>query len=77
MRASFVKHLVCPKALTPLRLEAGCVSGDCVLEGRLVGPGGGYPIAQGIASFVDESASDTQTVRSFAQKWSAHKYYRK
>jgi SAM-dependent methyltransferase len=42
-----------------------------------VGPGGGYPIAQGIASFVDESASNTQTVRSFAQKWSAHKYYRK
>lgn len=77
MIPSNLKHLVCPETHGPLQVEAIESSGEDILEGRLSSNGGMvYPIHVGIPSFVPEHVLRTQTVRSFAQKWAKHKYYR-
>ncbi|MGB2986218.1 MAG: class I SAM-dependent methyltransferase [Phycisphaerae bacterium] len=76
MKASAIQHLVCPETLGPLRLTAVEVSGDEILEGTLVGESATYAIHGGIPGFVPVEVLQTQTVRSFTQKWAKHHYYR-
>ncbi len=77
MREALLKHLVCPRTLQPLRLHIErAVDGD-VLDGTLslddVQP---YLLSEGIPDFFSPMGPQTQTVRSFAQKWAKHRYYR-
>ena len=77
MKESALQHLVCPETLRPLRLDIVEASGDDIIEGKLAGlDDAEYPIHGGIPSFVSEDTLQTQTVRSFAQKWAKHGYYR-
>jgi len=65
-----LRHLVCPETLRPLRLDNG-------LSGGLVSDDGTrYPIHMGVPDFVGSEAAENQTVRSFCEKWSKHRYYR-
>jgi ubiquinone/menaquinone biosynthesis C-methylase UbiE len=69
--------LVSPQTLEPLHVEVTEASGDEVLQGTLTdGDRASYPIRGGIPDFVPPEVAKTQTVRSFAQKWSKHKSYR-
>lgn len=69
--------LVSPETLEPLQLDVVESSGDEVLGGTLVGiDETSYSIRGGIPDFVPADVAQSQTVRSFAQKWSAHQYYR-
>lgn len=80
MRSACFSHFRCPDTQRPLRLEVVECRGDEVREGRLMSEAAGttrvYPIRRGIADFVSEETDRSQTVRSFAQKWSKHRYYR-
>ncbi len=77
MRESALRYLACPQTLQPLRLTVTQACGHDVLEGTLSVDGGApYSIRDGIPGFVPEHVAQTQTVRSFSQKWSKHKYYR-
>ncbi len=76
MKQSLLDSLVCPATQASLRGDIVESSGDEVLEGRLACTTGDYPIQAGIPSFVTPDVLETQTVRSFAQKWSRHGYYR-
>ena len=77
MRYSALEHLVCPETLKPLRASILDESGDELTEGTLTGDGTSeYPLHMGIPSFVPQAALESQTVRSFAQKWTKHRYYR-
>jgi len=59
-----------------LRLQVVESAGEEIFDGALCGDGdGSYPIRGGIPSFVPTDVSQTQTVRSFAQKWAKHRYY--
>ena len=76
-RQSTWNHLVCPSTGAPLRLQAGETSGDEAIDGRLTCDGAAYPIHAGIPSFVSGDVLESQTVRSFDQKWAKHDYYRR
>ncbi len=77
MKQSILQCLICPETYRPLRAEIVEASGDEVLEGTLTGDGkAGYALHRGIPSFVPQTTLESQTVRSFAQKWAKHKYYR-
>lgn len=77
MKRQALELLVCPETNAPLSLE-GAVAGevDEVLQGTLAGGVRPYTIADGLPSFVPAEVAADQTVRSFAQKWSKHRYYR-
>ncbi len=77
MRKELLDHLVSPRTLRPLRLAVDRdLEGD-VLEGRLTGVAEErYLVADGIPGFVPVAAEASQTIRSFAQKWAKHRYYR-
>ena len=77
MRESHQQHLVSPRSLGRLRADVARRDGDEIIEAVLRGDGDEqYAIRQGIPSFVDPATLETQTVRSFSQKWSKHRYYR-
>jgi SAM-dependent methyltransferase len=71
-----LSHLVSPVRLAPLTLEATSTSGEDVREGTLRAGDESYPIVDGIPRFVPAEVETEQTVRSFAQKWEKHRYYR-
>jgi SAM-dependent methyltransferase len=73
---SALENLVCPATGASLSIEPTNVADDDVLEGSLDADGVAYPIREGIPSFVAETVAEDQTVRSFAQKWIKHNYYR-
>jgi ubiquinone/menaquinone biosynthesis C-methylase UbiE len=68
MTESSTTPFVCPDTLEPLRLN--------IAADRLEASHASYPIRDGIPSFVSATLLEDQTIRSFAQKWSKHKYYR-
>lgn len=77
MQQELLSTLVCPARGQGLRLFAARTVESDVLEGSLQAPGGAkYPIHEGIPSFVASLADQSQTIRSFAQKWAKHRYYR-
>ena len=76
MLRALSKHLVCPDTQRPLSLTETSAQGDDVIEGQLSADGAEFAVKNGIPSFVSESVSEDQTVRSFAQKWAKHRYYR-
>ena len=85
MQRSAIEHLRCPKTLRPLRLSSPTIDEDDVLAGELAvqcqereqgAAPAVYPILNGVPSFVDEAVLQTQTARSFADKWRKHNYYR-
>ena len=77
MQETLLQHLICPTTLRPLRLQVEQREGDEILSGLLllddVAP---YAIRDGIPDFFSPTGSQTQTIRSFAQKWAKHHYYR-
>lgn len=77
MKQSLLETLVCPDSGEPLRLDVIESAGDDVLEGKLNGGAAAFAIHAGIPEFVSRDVLETQTVRSFAQKWSSHDYYRR
>lgn len=78
MQKSAISHLVSPHTLEPLVLTATTVTDGDVVEGtlRAASEDREYPIVQGVPRFVPAETASDQTVRSFAQKWAAHRYYR-
>jgi SAM-dependent methyltransferase len=76
MKRAALENLISPDGHTRLTLKVGRAEGDDVLEGELTANGASYPIRSGIPSFVPQAVADDQTVRSFAQKWDKHRYYR-
>jgi SAM-dependent methyltransferase len=77
VKRTALDHLICPATAVALQLEqAEAGDQDEVLRGTLTGGARPYPIEAGIPSFVPEEVAADQTVRSFAQKWSKHRYYR-
>lgn len=77
MNKAILQHLVCPDTLEPLTLAEPRVDGEEIERGQLTaGADHAYGIDAGIPSFVPADLLDTQTVRSFSQKWAKHKYYR-
>ena len=86
MKRSVLEQLVEPDTGAPLALEVDDERDGDVLEGALRSSaqrstgqrstGQRYRIHHGIPSFVDDEVSDQQTVRSFAEKWDKHRYYR-
>lgn len=77
MRMDLMSKLVDPATGQGLRLASTKqVAGD-VLEGSLQGShAANYAIREGIPSFVVSTVDQSQTIRSFAQKWAKHRYYR-
>ncbi len=75
MRQEHLSRLVCPESLRPLRIAATKWEDGDVLEATLTGKGE-FALREGIPSFVPAEVAGTQTVRSFAQKWAKHRYYR-
>ncbi len=76
MLRSAAAHLVSPDTLEPLVLDAAGAAGEEIVDGTLRAGANSYPIAEGIPRFVPEDVAADQTVRSFAQKWDKHRYYR-
>lgn len=77
MKREFLAYLVCPDSLSQLELRVSSESSSEVITGELVGDDDVvFPIRDGIPSFTSRSVEDEQTVRSFAQKWQKHRYYR-
>lgn len=77
MRQAALEQLVCPTTHAPLSLVDARVAGDEVIAGTLVAGERRYPIEDGIPRFVAEEVASDQTVRSFADKWRSHDYYRR
>ncbi|MFQ5592136.1 MAG: methyltransferase domain-containing protein, partial [Phycisphaerae bacterium] len=77
MRESTLRLLVHPETLEPFHVSVTKRDADDVCEGTLhAGRGTQYPILNGIPTFVPAEVASSQTVRSFSDKWSKHKYYR-
>lgn len=76
MLKSALAHLVDPYTHKPLSLDAKTVTEDDVVEGTLREDGHTYSVVSGVPRFVPEETASDQTVKSFAQKWAAHRYYR-
>jgi SAM-dependent methyltransferase len=76
MKRAWLTHLVHPDTQEPLALEPGGAEGDDILDGRLAAGDESFPIENGVPRFVSPDVAGDQTVRSFAQKWDKHRYYR-
>ena len=77
MKESALQQLVCPGSPEALELRVARRDGAEVLEGELRASNGtSFSIRCGIPSFVPAEMKTDQTVRSFAQKWAKHRYYR-
>jgi len=77
MKRDVLGLLVDPTSGKSLEIVASGERDGDVIEGELVAGETRYPIRQGLPSFVPEEMTDVQTVRSFAEKWDKHRYYRK
>ncbi len=77
MQREQLKHLVCPDSKQSLTLSVDQELDGEVVTGTLSTADSSYPIREGIPSFVSGDVSEDQTVKSFAQKWGKHSYYRK
>lgn len=76
MKAAILKKLVCPDTREPLGLTVTDSDGEDVCEGVLSANGSAkYPIERGIPCFVPQQGEQSQTARSFEQKWQKHAYY--
>jgi len=72
-----LKQLVCPETGESLRVNVVQRDGDTPMEGVLRSAAGRtYPLRGGIPEFVSDRDAESQTVRSFRQKWGKHNYYR-
>jgi len=76
MQRSVLGLLVEPQTQSQLAVVATDERDGGVLAGELVAGDRRYPVREGIPSFVPEEMTDVQTVRSFAEKWDKHRYYR-
>lgn len=76
MLRSSLELLVCPHTQQPLTLEVSKEEGDHVIEGVLRAGEHVFPVEEGIPRFVPLDVAEDQTVRSFADKWDKHRYYR-
>ena len=76
MTRTAISRLVCPDTLESLRLVVRQASGESISEGELSAGERRYAIRDGIPSFALAELAEDQTIRSFAQKWQAHRYYR-
>lgn len=77
MKRATIACLTDPESQRPLLAKESQASGDEVQTATLSdGQGKSYSLTSGIPSFVPESVTQTQTVKSFAQKWEKHTYYR-
>jgi uncharacterized protein YbaR (Trm112 family) len=76
MLRTSLQNLVSPITGQPLQLDVHSTDGDDVREGALRAGADSFPIVEGIPRFVPEDVAADQTVRSFAQKWAKHRYYR-
>lgn len=78
MKRSALNCLTAPESHDALQLDSAKTADDDVESGTLTDSRGGrYDVRNGIPSFVPETVAQTQTVRSFDQKWAKHAYYRK
>jgi len=77
MQQELLDHLVCPATKRVLRAQVTKAVESEVVEASLrAGDTGIYPLREGVPSFVPAETATLQTVRSFAQKWAKHRYYR-
>ena len=77
MKKSALTNLVCPQTNESLTLRATRARDDDVFEGTLTGTGQtSYPIEGGVPQFATPGPPQTQTIRSFSEKWAQHRYYR-
>lgn len=77
MLQSKVNQLVSPETAEDLSLAVDERDGDDVVAGALTAGDRRFPITSGIPRFVPGEVLDDQTVKSFAQKWEKHDYYRR
>ena len=77
MNTVLLEKLICPETGEPLQATVTRGDGEDVQEGRLFTNGTTcYPIEHGIPHFVRRQDGQSQTARSFAEKWRKHPYYR-
>lgn len=76
VKRSVLEQLVEPDTGVPLALEVEDERGGDVREGVLRSATASYRVHHGIPSFVGDDVRAQQTVRSFADKWDRHRYYR-
>lgn len=76
MLRTSLAYLVDPASRKPLSLEVMDGKSGMVNAGRLTDGKNSFLIQNGIPSFVGTDVARKQTVRSFAQKWARHHYYR-
>lgn len=77
MKENEFSNLYCPYTGHSTKLDNPTIVDGEVVAGALISGNNSYPIIDSIPSFVPQSVSDTQTVRSFNDKWKTHNYYRK
>lgn len=77
MQEQLITSLVCPVTGRGMRCKAtAVVEGDVIAGDLRAESGPAFAIREGIPSFVETDGVSTQTIRSFAQKWAKHRYYR-
>jgi len=77
MQEQLVASLRCPQTGRALGLTPSKTVEGEVIEGELRAVDGpAYAIREGVPTFVHADQPATQTIRSFAQKWAKHRYYR-
>lgn len=77
MDKAALERLVCPQTNRSLKLCATKTDGDKIIEGLLLRDGKtGYAITGGVPQLMPPGPNSSQTIRSFAQKWDHHRYYR-
>ena len=71
MKASLVRHLVCPRCRRPLKLKAGGAESTEIMEGTLsCAARHGFRVSGGIPRLVtDRNAKFARTESSFSAKW--------
>jgi SAM-dependent methyltransferase len=77
LRESLLNQLVQPGTSTALEVHSDQRDDDDVVAGSLRADDASFPIEEGIPRFVPVDVAEDQTVRSFAQKWEKHDYYRR
>jgi len=77
MHKTAIESLVCPETNRPLKLSATRTDGDNVVEGTLLRDAKTiYRIEEGVPQLMPPGPYGSQTIRSFAEKWENHRYYR-
>jgi SAM-dependent methyltransferase len=71
------QHFICPKTQRPLGFSGVSPDDPRLVSGTLSwGAEPLYSIQAGIADSIADCTPDSQTIRSFRQKWKEHRYYR-